>query len=71
MSLSLGHDPARLVRMLERTAEMIAHHPDFPGKGEAVQRCRDEVDQWFRQGVLTEEQRERLLAILDGEPPRR
>ena len=30
-------------RLLE-AVELISHHPDFPGKGEAVDRCRAEIE---------------------------
>jgi hypothetical protein len=69
MSTSVEHDPARLFRLLERTAGLLARHPDFPGKAEAMSRCRDDIKQRFLQGILTREQRDRLLAILDAENP--
>jgi hypothetical protein len=64
-----GHDPARHFRMLERTTDLIARHSPYPGKREVVSRCREDIEQRFVQGMLTEEQRDRLLAILDDEHP--
>jgi hypothetical protein len=55
--------------MLERTAGLIARHPDFPGKREAMTRCRDDIEQRLLQGTLTQEQRDRLFAILDADNP--
>jgi hypothetical protein len=69
MLTSGGPDPARHFRMLERTADLIARHPAYPGKGEAVRRCREDIEQRFRRGSLTEEQRDRLMAILDEGGP--
>jgi hypothetical protein len=67
MSISVEHDPGRLFRLLERTAGLLARHPDFPGKREALNRCREDIEQRFLQGMLTQAQRDRLVAILDVE----
>ena len=52
-------------RLLE-TAELISHHPDFPGKGEAVDRCRAEIEDLFHAGQITMAQRDRLREALRG-----
>ena len=49
---------------LERTTDVIARHPYYPGKHEAVQECLGEIEDHCRQGHLSYEQRTRLLAIL-------
>jgi hypothetical protein len=69
MLTSNEHDRARHFRLLERTTNLIAHHSTFPGKDEAVKRCREDIEQRYRLGMLTVEQRDRLLAILDDEEP--
>jgi hypothetical protein len=67
MTVSSAHDHTQLFRRLERSASLIVRHPDFPGKGETLGHCRRDIDDRFRQGMLTAEQRRRLLSILDGE----
>jgi hypothetical protein len=52
-------------RLLE-TAELISHHPDFPGKGDTINRCRAEIEDLFRDGQLTMAQRDRLREALRG-----
>jgi len=52
-------------RLLE-SAELIAHHPDYPGKGEAVDRCGEEIEDLFRAGQITMAQRDRLREALRG-----
>jgi hypothetical protein len=69
MTVSSTHDPGALFRRLERTAGLIARHPDFPGKAAAIAECRNDIERRFSQGMLTVEQRARLLAILDGVAP--
>jgi hypothetical protein len=69
MLTSDEQDRARHFRMLERTVALIAHHSTYSGKEEALRRCRDEIDQRCRQGMLTREQRDRLLALLDDGDP--
>jgi hypothetical protein len=66
MAVSSTHDPVAHYRRLEWTAGLIARHPDFPGKSDAVGECRDDIERRFRQGILTVDERSRLLAILDG-----
>jgi hypothetical protein len=65
MSVFHVQDPGQYYRRLERATRLIVRHPDFPGKDETLQRCRDDIEQRFRQNMLTEQQRARLLAILD------
>jgi hypothetical protein len=67
MSVSSPHGSAQVYRRLERTTRLIVQHPDFPGKDEAVRRCRDDIEQRFGLGELTEEQRTRLQSILRGD----
>jgi hypothetical protein len=64
MPITPMHNPAQLFRGLERTIGLIARHPYFPGKEDAVSRCGEEIEQRYRQGMLTDGQRTRLLAIL-------
>jgi hypothetical protein len=56
-------------RLLE-TVELISHHPDFPGKGEAVDRCRAEIEDMLDGGRITIAQRDRLQGVLRGASPR-
>ena len=56
-------------RLLE-TVELISHHPDFPGKGEAVDRCRAEIEDMLDGGRITIVQRDRLQGVLRGVSPR-
>ncbi len=53
------------MRLLE-TVELISHHPDFPGKGEAVDRCRAKIEELFYAGQITISQRDRLREALRG-----
>jgi len=69
MSFSRMYSSRQLYARLERTTNLIARHPDFPGKAEAVLRCREDIEARFHQGILTVEERTRLLAILDGRDP--
>ena len=61
-----GHDRAQIFRQLERATGLIAGHPDYPGKDEAVRLCREDI---LEHSSLTTEQRARLLAILGDEAP--
>ena len=36
--------PSSIFERLLETVELISHHPDFPGKGQAVDRCRAEIE---------------------------
>jgi hypothetical protein len=67
MTVSSARDYTQLFRRLERSTTLIVRHPDFPGKAEAIGRCRDDIEDRFHQGLLTDEQRSRLLSILDGD----
>ena len=69
MNVSSTHDHWQLYRRLERTASLIIRHPNFPGKGEALNLCRKDVEERYLQGMLSDEQRARLQAILNGEDP--
>ena len=67
MALPSQPDPAHVFRRFERTSLLLASHPDFPGKPEALGRCREDVEERFQQGMLTAEQRMRLMTILGEE----
>jgi hypothetical protein len=67
MTVSSAQDHNQLFRRLERSTSLIVRHPDFPGKAEAIKRCRDDIEDRFHQGMLTSEQRGYLLSILDGD----
>lgn len=49
---------------LERTTDVIARHPYYPGKPDVVQECLGDIENRCRRGLLSGEQRTRLLAIL-------
>lgn len=49
---------------LVRVVEMIARHPDFPGKRDAVNECVEDLVERSREGRLTPVQRAVLLDIL-------
>ena len=51
---------------LAATAERIARHAFYPGKGEAVGRCIDDIEDLVIAGTITPEQREVLREILLG-----
>jgi L-rhamnose isomerase len=57
-------------RRLEWAVGVIARHPDYPGKAETLQRCREDIERRLRLGMLTDAQRIRLHSILDGEDAR-
>ena len=44
--------------------DMIARHPDYPGKRVVVEECAEEIAERSLQGRLTPSQRDELLAIL-------
>jgi hypothetical protein len=49
---------------LKQAVTMIARHADYPGKLGAVAECMDEIEDYWRRGRLTLEQRFRLIALL-------
>ena len=49
---------------LEQAVTIIARHADYPGKHEAVAECLDDIEDRWRRGHLTLEQRFQLSAIL-------
>jgi hypothetical protein len=49
---------------LERTVGMIKRHPYYPGKEVLLDECLEDIDDRFRRGRLTAEQRGRLREIL-------
>lgn len=53
---------ARLVA----TAARIAHHASFPGKGEAIEQCLEDIDDLAHAGRITAEQRDLLRGVLRG-----
>ena len=57
---------SRFFERLLETAGMIARHADFPDKRQVVERCREEVEDLTRSGVITSDQGEMLQEILLG-----
>jgi hypothetical protein len=52
---------------LEHTVGMIRRHPYYPGKELLLDECLEDIDDRFRRGRLTAEQRGRLRhVLLDG-----
>ena len=49
---------------LEQTVTIIARHADYPGKEQVVAECLDDIEDRWRQGQLSLEQRFRLYTIL-------
>jgi hypothetical protein len=49
---------------LEQAVTIIAQHPDYSGKQEAVAECLVDIDDRWSRGLLTLEQRFRLCATL-------
>jgi hypothetical protein len=49
---------------LEQTVGMIKRHPYYPGKELLLDECLEDIDERFRLGRLTAEQRGRLREIL-------
>ena len=56
----------REYRGLMRVADMIARHPDYPGKRVVVEECVEDIVERSHQGRLTPFQRDELLAILSA-----
>lgn len=48
------------------TAELIARHPDYPGKHRVVEDCRSEVEDLAHAWRISAEQGQALLHILAG-----
>jgi hypothetical protein len=55
---------------LEYTVGMIKRHPYYPGKELLLDECLEDIDDRFRRGRLTAEQRGRLRTILKEAPDR-
>ena len=49
---------------LANTVGMIKRHPYYPGKELLLDECLEDIDDRFRRGRLTAEQRGRLRGIL-------
>ena len=49
-----------------RVADMIARHPDYPGKRVVVEECVEDIAGRCHRGRLTPLQRDELLAILSA-----
>lgn len=56
-------------KRLERAISLIARHPFYPGKNEVVQDCLDELEERYREGSLTQEQKLLLISQLKPEAP--
>lgn len=54
-------------KRLERTVNLIARHPFYPGKPEAVHDCLDDLEERYRDGSLTHEQKSILVSLLTSE----
>jgi len=54
---------------LEQTVGMIKRHPYYPGKELVLDECLEDIDDRFRRGRLTAEQRGRLRQILEEPVP--
>ncbi|AGA29199.1 hypothetical protein Sinac_5045 [Singulisphaera acidiphila DSM 18658] len=54
-------------KRLERTVNLIARHPFYPGKPEAVHDCLDDLEERYRDGSLTHEQKSILVSLLTAE----
>jgi len=67
MTVAREEDLSEVFYRFERTSLLIASHPDFPGKPEVLGRCREDVRERFQEGLLTADQRTRLLTILGEE----
>jgi hypothetical protein len=65
-SCAVGDTTDREYRGLLRVADMIARHPDYPGKRVVVEECAEEIAERSLQGRLTPLQRDELLAILSN-----
>jgi hypothetical protein len=62
-------DPTLDFERLELTVEMIATHRDYPGKQEVIRECRDDIEGRWREGRLSSEQRDTLVALLPSGQP--
>jgi hypothetical protein len=54
---------------LVESVTLIARHPDYPTKSQALDRCREDVEELIRAGRITVAQAEVLLEILDTGSP--
>jgi hypothetical protein len=57
-----------LYQRLERAVTMIARHPFYPGKQEALDDCVSDLEERSRDGSLTPDQTSKLIALLYSEP---
>ncbi len=51
-------------QILRHAVEIIAQHRDYPGKQDLVKDGLDDIDDHYRRGRLTVEEKERLRSIL-------
>jgi hypothetical protein len=58
-----------LYQRLERAVTLIARHPFYPGKQEALDDCVLDLEERSREGSLTPDQKSKLIALLYSEPP--
>lgn len=54
----------QVFRRLKQTTDIIAKHPDYPGKDKAVECCLRDIEDRWRSGMLTGDQKDALIAIL-------
>lgn len=55
-----------LFERLVESATMVARHAFFPGKGLAIERCLEDVEELTLSGRITVEQRDVLREVLLG-----
>lgn len=55
---------------LVTSVETIAHHADYPGKRDAVNQCREDVEDLSQSGRITPSQGQILLDLLRDARPR-
>lgn len=63
--------PLPLFERLAESVDLIAHHPDCPGKFQIVEQCAEEIEDRLRSGQITEWQERFLLDMLRGGSRRR
>jgi hypothetical protein len=59
-------ETSHLEDLLE-AVELIARHPDYPGKADVIRRCTRDIEDRHRAGTLTTVEKAKLLRVLRGE----